>query len=75
MEKTEPYMAQRLEYDQKLKELRDLIQYFHDELDNTNKKLQTKIDKLELEIEERQRLVHELKTFIFELESVFSNHH
>ena len=39
MEKTEPYMAQRLEYDQKLKELRDLIQYFHDELENTNKKL------------------------------------
>ena len=68
MEKTESYTAQRLEYEQKLKELRDLIQYFHDELENTNKILQTKIDKLELEIEERRRLVLELKTFIFDLE-------
>ena len=52
------------------KETEDLIQYFHDELENTNERSQTKIDKLESEIDERQRLVLELKTSNSKLEQL-----
>lgn len=52
------------------KETEELTQCFHAELENANERSQTKIDKLELEIEERQRIVLELKTSTLKLEKL-----